>query len=236
MSLEIRELVAGYDDVKVIRGVSLEVGKGRIVTLLGANGAGKTTTLNAICGLGARVYAGDVLLDGESVAAAASHERVAAGLVHIPQGRQLFPFMSVRENLEMGAYAPGGRASRGRNLEWVTSIFPVLKERMHQLAGSLSGGEQQMCAIARGLMSNPRYLLIDEPSLGLAPIIVKQVIGVLDAIARKNIGILLVEQNVAMALKIARYGYVLEQNCIVLQGPAESLAADDRVRKAYLGL
>jgi branched-chain amino acid transport system ATP-binding protein len=235
-ALQVTDLVAGYDDIMVLRGVSLRVGVGEIIALVGANGVGKTTLLNAICGLTVRVTGGEVALDGIGLAPLPAHERVARGIAHVPQGRQLFPFMSVRENLELGAYAPAGRAARDTNLDWVLTTFPRLRERLGQLAGSLSGGEQQMCAIARGLMSAPRFLLLDEPSLGLAPIVVKQVAGVLGEIAARGIGILLVEQNVALALKIARYGYVLEHGRITIEAPAAGLAGDDRVRRAYLGL
>ena len=236
MSLEVKGLVAGYGDVTVLDGVGFSVGPQRIVALLGANGAGKTTSLNALSGLQTSVRGGTILLDGVDITRMPAHERVDAGIAHVPQGRQLFPFMSVRENLEMGAYAPRSHAKHRESLDGVFGIFPLLAERLPQRAGSLSGGEQQMCAIARGLMSQPRYLLLDEPSLGLAPIVVRQVMGVIATIAKRGIGILLVEQNVAHALKLADYAYVLEQARIALEGPAGDLAADDRVRKAYLGL
>jgi branched-chain amino acid transport system ATP-binding protein len=236
MKLEIVDLVAGYGDIMVLREVSLAVEAGTIVALLGANGAGKTTLLNAVSGLVATVPSGRIVLDGVDVSAMPAHVRVEAGLAHVPQGRQLFPFMSVRENLELGAYTDNAARNRSANLDLVLNIFPQIKERLGQLAGSLSGGEQQMCAIGRGLMSNPRFLLLDEPSLGLGPIVVKQVMAVLATVATRGIGILLVEQNVVLALKVALHGYVLEQSRITLSGPAETLANDDRVRKAYLGL
>jgi branched-chain amino acid transport system ATP-binding protein len=236
MTLAVESLAAGYGDITVLRGVSLAVAPGEIVALLGANGAGKTTMLNAISGLQARVTAGRILLDGEEISRRPAHLRVETGIAHVPQGRQLFPFMTVRDNLEMGCYTAAGRASRRQTIDFVTANFPILEKRMGQYAGSLSGGEQQMCAIARGLMSAPRYLLLDEPSLGLAPIVVRQVISVIGAIAARGIGVLLVEQNVALALKIAQRGYVLEQSRIALEGMASELAADDGVRKAYLGL
>jgi branched-chain amino acid transport system ATP-binding protein len=236
MTLEIRDLVAGYGDVTVLRGISFSVPENGIVTLLGANGAGKTTSLNAVCGLQARIISGVVKLNGETITTMPAHKRVAAGIAHVPQGRQLFPFMSVRENLEMGAYLKRTHAKQQETLDWLLGIFPRLKERLSQSAGSLSGGEQQMCAIARSLMSQPRYLLLDEPSLGLAPIMVKQVMAVIDKIAQEGIGILLVEQNVALALKRAQYAYVLENAQITVEGNAADLMADDRVRRAYLGL
>jgi branched-chain amino acid transport system ATP-binding protein len=223
MALDIADLVAGYGDVTILRGISCAVPAQGVVALLGANGAGKTTMLNAISGLRATVRM-------------PPHERVEAGIAHVPQGRQLFPFMSVRENLELGGYAPRARGHQKDLLDWVSGVFPRLKERLGQQAGSLSGGEQQMCAIARGLMSKPRFLLLDEPSLGLAPIVVKQVMAVIDQIAAQGIGILLVEQNVALALSQADYAYVLEHSEIAIQGRAAALRDDDRVRKAYLGL
>ncbi len=236
MTLEVRGLVAGYGDITILDGVGFSVAPTRIVALLGANGAGKTTSLNAISGLQVDVRAGSIVLDGTDITRLSAHERVEAGIAHVPQGRQLFPFMSVRENLDMGAYPPRSHGRYRETLDWVFGIFPLLGERLEQRAGSLSGGEQQMCAIARGLMSQPRYLLLDEPSLGLAPIIVRQVMQVISTIAARDIGILLVEQNVAHALKIADHAYVLEQARISIEGPAAELAADDRVRKAYLGL
>jgi len=166
----------------------------------------------------------------------AAYQRVQFGIAQVPQGRQLFSFMSVRENLEMGAYVPENRPQIEKSIEQMVSIFPILAERMNLNAGSLSGGEQQMCAIARGLMSNPKYLLLDEPSLGLAPIMVRQVMSVITAISQKGIGVFLVEQNVIQALKLARYAYVLEQSKIALEGPSKTLLEDDRVRRAYLGM
>lgn len=236
MPLEVKDLVAGYGDVTVLRDVSFTVPDDGVVTLLGANGAGKTTSLNAISGLEVDVASGAVVLDGETITTMPAHKRVAAGIAHVPQGRQLFAFMTVRENLELGCYLPRSRAKEKDTLDWLLDIFPRLRERLTQSAGSLSGGEQQMCAIARGLMSQPRYLLLDEPSLGLAPILVKQVMGVIQTIASQGIGILLVEQNVSLALKQARYAYVLENSRISIEGAAAELTQDDRIRRAYLGL
>jgi branched-chain amino acid transport system ATP-binding protein len=236
MALEVRDLVAGYGDALVLRGVSFSVPEDGVVALLGANGAGKTTALNAVSGLVARMRSGGIVLDGNDIARLSPHERVEAGIAHVPQGRQLFPFMSVRENLELGAYAKRGRGREADTLDWLFDIFPRVKERLGQAAGSLSGGEQQMCAIARGLMSQPRYLLLDEPSLGLAPIVVKQVMAVIGSIAARGIGVLLVEQNVALALRQSRDAYVLEHGQIAIAGPAAALADDDRIRQAYLGL
>ncbi len=236
MSLEVRNLTAGYGDVIVLRDVSFSVPPDIMVSLLGANGAGKTTALNAISGLLVDVKAGSIVLDGVDIGRLSAHERVEAGLAHVPQGRSLFPFMSVRENLEMGAYIPRSRARYAQTLEWLFEIFPVVKARLPQDAGSLSGGEQQMCAIARGLMSQPKYLLLDEPSLGLAPIVVRQVMSVISTLVGHGIGVLLVEQNVLQALKLAKYAYVLEHAQVAIEGPAEELAGNDRVRQAYLGL
>jgi branched-chain amino acid transport system ATP-binding protein len=236
MPLEVKGLVAGYGDVTVLRDVSFSVPEDGVVALLGANGAGKTTSLNAISGLQVDVASGSIVLDGKDITRMPAHERVLAGIAHVPQGRQLFPFMSVRENLELGSYLPRTRAKEKETLEQLFQIFPRLKERLSQSAGSLSGGEQQMCAIARGLMSQPRYLLLDEPSLGLAPIVVKQVAGIIATIAKQGIGIMLVEQNVSMALKLARHAYVLENARISIDGPASELMEDDRIRRAYLGL
>jgi branched-chain amino acid transport system ATP-binding protein len=236
MSLEVRGLVAGYGDITVLDGVSFVVEPNTIVALLGANGAGKTTSLNALSGLQTTVSRGSIWLDGVEISAMSAHERVEAGIAHVPQGRQLFPFMNVRENLEMGAYSPRSHSGQRQTMDEVLTMFPRLGERLGQMAGSLSGGEQQMCAIARGLMSQPRYLLLDEPSLGLGPIIVRQVLAAVAQIARRGIGVLLVEQNVAHALKLADYAYVIEQSRIAIEGAAADLAADDRVRKAYLGM
>ena len=236
MALQIVDLVAGYGDITVLRGISCSVPEKSVVALLGANGAGKTTLLNAISGLQARIRGGEIRLEGSDITRMSAHERVEAGIAHVPQGRQLFPFMSVRENLELGSYARRARAREKDSLDRVFAIFPRLKERLGQQAGSLSGGEQQMCAIARGLMSTPRYLLLDEPSLGLAPIVVKQVMVVIDQIAAQGLGVLLVEQNASLALKQTQYAYVLEHSRFTIEGPSVELQDDDRVRKAYLGL
>ena len=236
MSLKVENLSAGYGDIQVVRDISFEVAQGEIIALLGPNGAGKTTTLNAISGLIVIMRSGRILLEDHDITQKRAHERVQAGIAQVPQGRQLFPFMSVRENLEMGAYIPGSRVQMDKNVSRMAEIFPILGQRMNLNAGSLSGGEQQMCAIARGLMCNPSYLLLDEPSLGLAPITVRQVMSVITEITKRGIGVLLVEQNVVQALKLARYAYVLEQSKITLEGLSNSLLEDDRVRRAYLGM
>lgn len=236
MSLKVENLSAGYGDIQVVRDISFKVDQGDIIALLGPNGSGKTTTLNAISGLLVTLKGGKILLNGEDISTKPAYERVKLGIGHVPQGRQLFPFMSVRENLEMGAYIPKSRPKINENIERVNEIFPILQERMKLNAGALSGGEQQMCAIARCLMSDPFFLLLDEPSLGLAPIILRQVMSVIINISSRGIGIFLVEQNVAQALKLAKYAYVLEHGIIVLEKPSTDLLENDRVRQAYLGM
>jgi branched-chain amino acid transport system ATP-binding protein len=233
--LKLEGIFAHYADLQVLHGVSLEVQAGEIVTLVGANGAGKTTTINAISGL-VTCSAGSIRLAGESLAPLAAHRRVEAGLVQVPEGRRLFPFMSVQENIDLGCYTPRARREKKRTLEQVLTLFPVLKTRLKQLAGTLSGGEQQMLAIARSLMALPRLLLLDEPTLGLAPLLVGQVFDTIRAINRQGVTILLVEQNVRHALLLANRGYVLENGRIVLEGSGAELLADQRLKKAYLGL
>jgi branched-chain amino acid transport system ATP-binding protein len=233
--LEVRGIDAGYGDVQVLSGLSLEVEDKEIVTLLGSNGAGKTTTLRCITGVLAP-RKGDVFFRGNPLSKVPASDRAGMGIALVPEGRELWPQLTVRENLELGAYHSRARGRAAKNLEKVHALFPRLLERKSQMAGSLSGGEQQMCAIARGLMSNPRYLLLDEPSVGLAPIVVKQVMVVIDQIAAQGIGVLLVEQNAAVALKQTQYAYVLENSRFAIEGPSAALQDDDRVRKAYLGL
>jgi branched-chain amino acid transport system ATP-binding protein len=211
------------------------VKKGEIVTLVGANGAGKSTVLKAVAGL-LRPRAGQVLLDGKDVTGMPPNRLVSEGLVLIPEARQLWPAMTVLENLEMGAYAKPARARRAQTLEEVFAMFPRLKERARQRAGTLSGGEQQMCAIGRGLMARPRLLLLDEPALGLAPLLVKEVFRTLAAINGQGVTILLVEQNVPHALGLAHRGFVLETGRVTLAGPAVELLHDPRVKDGYLGL
>ena len=232
--LRLEGLQAGYGDLIAVRDVSLEVRPGEIVALIGSNGAGKTTTLRAICGLVA-VRAGRVDLDGLSIAGRSPSAIVAGGIAHVPEGRQLFPTMTVLENLELGARTPASRAGRAESLERVIALFPRLGERLTQLAGTLSGGEQQMTAIGRALMARPRLLLLDEPSLGLAPVVVTSIFDNLRAINRDGMTILLVEQNVLRALRLSHRAYVLENGAITLSGPSGDLLADDAVRRAYLG-
>jgi len=225
---------AGYGDVTAVRAVSLQVRAGEIVALIGSNGAGKTTTLRAISGL-LPLRRGTVDLDGRRISGLGSPAIVAAGIAHVPEGRQLFPTMTVQENLELGARTPEGRARRGETLARVFELFPRLSERQRQLAGTLSGGEQQMVAIGRALMARPRLLMLDEPSLGLAPVVVGSIFANLTAINRDGLTILLVEQNVLRALRLSHRAYVLENGTITLAGPSATLLADERIRQAYLG-
>ncbi|HEV3349233.1 MAG TPA: ABC transporter ATP-binding protein [Methylomirabilota bacterium] len=226
---------AFYGDLQALHGVSLEVRAGELMALVGANAAGKTTTLRVISGtLPAR--GGRVLFDGQDLAAMPAHLRVAQGIVQVPEGRRLFPFMTVHENLLLGAHAPEARAQQDASLDYVLRLFPVLKDRATQLAGSLSGGEQQMCAIGRALMARPRLLMLDEPTLGIAPVLVQRIFETVAAINRDGVTVLLVEQNVRRALALAHRAVALENGRVVLSGPARELLADDRLKKAYLGM
>jgi branched-chain amino acid transport system ATP-binding protein len=225
---------AGYGDLTAITGVSLEVRRGEAVALIGGNGAGKTTTLRAITGL-LPVRAGRVELEGERLDGLGSAQIVARGIAHVPEGRQLFPTMTVRDNLELGGLA-ADRRRRADALDLVFTLFPRLRERERQLAGTLSGGEQQMCAIGRGLMARPRLLLLDEPSLGLAPVMVKLIFETLQHVNDAGTTIMLVEQNVPRALQLSHRGYVIENGRLVLEGTRASLLASPHVKQAYLGL
>jgi branched-chain amino acid transport system ATP-binding protein len=233
--LQVASLVAAYGQVRALWDVSLEVGEGEIVTLLGANGAGKTTTMRVLSGL-LRPRSGTVTFAGQRIDRFPPPRIVQAGLVQIPEGRRLWPRMTVLENLELGAYSPPLRAQRHEAMAWVFSLFPRLHERRSQLAGTLSGGEQQMVAIGRGLMSRPRLLMLDEPSLGLAPILVREVFKIITQINARGVTVLLVEQNVRQALEVAHRGYVLETGQIVRAGPARDLLEDPEIKRAYLGL
>jgi branched-chain amino acid transport system ATP-binding protein len=233
--LEVRGLNAGYGEVQILREVSLSVRAGEIVTLVGSNGAGKSTLLNTICGI-FRPWAGTVHLDEMDITGLDSEAIVARGITQVPEGRRLFPIMTVRENLLMGAYRRKDRAGIQRDLEWISELFPILKERQGQRAGSLSGGEQQMCAIARGLMARPKILIVDELSLGLAPIILDVLVDAMQKIHREGTTIFVVEQDVATAFDLATTGYVLENGRVVLSGPTAELKANPHVKKAYLGL
>ena len=232
--LEVEGLVARYGRITALEGVSLSVEQGEIVTLIGANGAGKTTTLRAISGL-VRPAAGTIRFDGRDIGRLPPDEIVRAGISHSPEGRRVFPRMTVRENLELGAYTRTAKAEIAEDLERVLAIFPRLEERYAQKAGTMSGGEQQMLAIARALMSRPRVLLLDEPSLGLSPKLVQTIFEVIRDINRRGTTILLIEQNARQALAVAARGYVLEVGRIAHAGAASDLAASEAVRAAYLG-
>ncbi len=232
MLLEVEDLRVAYGAIEALRGISLEVDEGEIVTLLGANGAGKTTTLRTVSGL-LRPRSGTLTFDGRRIDGIPPHEVVALGIGHVPEGRRIFPRMSVRENLLMGAYRRRGDVSS--DIDRVFSLFPVLKERSGQDGGTLSGGEQQMLAIGRALMSAPRLLLLDEPSMGLAPLVVQKIFEIIREINAQGTTVLLVEQNAAQALRLASRGYVLETGKIVMSEAAAALMDDPRVRAAYLG-
>ena len=233
--LEVRDLTLAYGDVQVLFGVSLRVEEGEIVTLLGSNGAGKTTTLRAISGL-RPPRSGQIRFRDESLVDIPASRRAGMGIALVPEGRELWPQLTVRENLELGAYTRSARARAKQNLERVFSIFPRLRERHAQYAGSLSGGEQQMCAIGRALMIEPKLLILDEPSLGLAPILVDQTFQIVKALHGQGLTVLLVEQNLQKALEVARRGYVIETGSVKLSGSSSDLLADPAIRSAYLGL
>jgi branched-chain amino acid transport system ATP-binding protein len=227
--LEIRDLEVRYGGIRAVKGITLEVAEGELVSLIGANGAGKSSTLKAICGL-VPVHAGSVRYAGDEISRARVHELPRRGLVMVPEGRGIFPQLTVEENLAIGAYAHGGG-----DPEPQYASFPRLKERRKQIAGTLSGGEQQMLAMARALMTRPKLLLLDEPSMGLAPLMVAKIFEIVREIAQRGVTILLVEQNAKLALELAGRGYVMESGAITLSGDAKALLADSRVREAYLG-
>jgi branched-chain amino acid transport system ATP-binding protein len=231
--LRVEDLHVFYGEIHALKGVALEVGRGEIVAILGNNGAGKTTTLKTISGLLAP-RRGRIALEGEPLVGVPAHEVVLRGIAHVPEGRRIFNRLTVRENLMMGAY-PRRDAGVSSDLERVCTLFPRLQERLVQVAGTLSGGEQQMLAIGRALMASPRLLLLDEPSMGLAPVLVEQIFTTIADINRQGMTILLVEQNAAMALGVAHRGYVLETGTIALTGTADALVEDPAVRRAYLG-
>jgi branched-chain amino acid transport system ATP-binding protein len=231
--LDVKALRAGYGAIEVLRGVDLTVAAGEIVALLGSNGAGKSTLNNTVCGL-VRPFGGSISFDGQAIAGVSSMRIVEAGLVQVPEGRRVFPNLSVRENLELGSYRRG-RASRAKNLEHVLTVFPRLRERLTQFAGTLSGGEQQMLAIGRGMMSEPKLLILDEPSLGLSPLLVEEMFTLIGRLNQEGLAILLVEQNVVQSLAIAHRAYVLENGRIALSGNAGDLAQNPELRKSYLG-
>jgi len=233
--LEVQDLRVHYGAVEAVKGVSFHVSERAIVSLIGANGAGKTTSLRALTGL-VRPSGGEIRFENTSLVGLAPHEIVRLGIAHVPEGRRLFPKMTVLENLRMGAYLRSNNAHAASTLDMIYQHFPILRERGRQLAGSLSGGEQQMLAIARALMSRPKLLLLDEPSMGLSPIMTAEIGKVIRQINALNVSIILVEQNAMLALTLARYGYVLETGSLVMQGQAQELLRNEGVKKAYLGL
>ena len=233
--LKLEGIDAFYGDLQALYDVSLEVEQGRVFALVGANAAGKSTTLRVISGL-VTPRRGRVVLDGRDLTEVPAHARVDLGIVQVPEGRRLFPFMTVSENLLLGAHSPRGRAVREATLKYVYTLFPVLEERRTQLAGSLSGGEQQMCAIGRALMAKPRVLMLDEPTLGLAPVLVKRIFDTVRTINADGMTIMLVEQNVRQALTLAQRAAVLESGHLVLHGQGAELLGDDRLKRAYLGM
>lgn len=232
--LAIDNLSVHYGGIHALQGVSLEVPEGKIVTLIGANGAGKSTTLKAVIGL-VKASGGSVSWDGEPISGLPTKDIVRRGVVLSPEGRRVFPNLSVDENLSLGAFCRSDKAAVAADRERVFSLFPRLKERMRQKAGTLSGGEQQMLAVGRAIMTSPKLLMMDEPSLGLAPLIVKMIFDIIREVNASGTTVLLVEQNAKAALEVADYGYVLETGRITLSGPGKELLADDRVRAAYLG-
>ena len=233
--LEVANLELAYETVQVVWGVNLKVSRGQVVSIIGPNGAGKTTTLKALAGL-IPVRKGRIIFDGQDVTSEPAHLRVRHHLCLVPEGRQLWARMTVEENLLMGAFSPPLRAKAYQNLNRIYELFPQLKERSKQACGTLSGGEQQMCAIGRGFMSEPLLLILDEPSLGLAPILVEQVFQMISRIAAEGVTILLAAQNANQALQVAQYGYVMEAGRVALEGVSDELRASDHVRRAYLGV
>jgi branched-chain amino acid transport system ATP-binding protein len=232
--LTLQDVRVFYGAIQAVKGISLDVRERELVTIVGANGAGKTTTLRTISGI-YRPTTGSITFEGRNLAALPSHEIVALGISQAPEGRQIFGSLSVRDNLMLGATRRADRASIGQELDYLVSLFPVLGERMNQSGGTLSGGEQQMLAIARALMAKPRLLLLDEPSLGLAPMLVNRIFAVISRLKETGVTILLVEQNARKALEIADRAYVMETGRIILEGDARELAANPEIEKAYLG-
>ena len=232
--LEVKDLVVSYGAIKALKGISFSVEQGEVITLIGSNGAGNTTTLHSISNL-IKKESGSILFEGEDIPNLSADKIVNRGLIQVPEGRRVFANMSVRENIEMGAYLRKDKEQIKKDMEWCYELFPRLKERLSQMSGTLSGGEQQMLAMARALMSKPRLLLLDEPSMGLAPILVDEIFNIVQKISKAGTTILLVEQNAFKALSIANRAYILETGSIAKGGNAADLANDDAVRKAYLG-
>jgi branched-chain amino acid transport system ATP-binding protein len=232
--LSLQKLQVAYGGIRAVKGVDLHVDAGELVCLIGANGAGKTTTLRAVTGL-VRAAGGAIVYDGEDIARLRTHEIARRGLALVPEGRGVFSQLSIEENLAMGAYSRNDKAGVAADAERAFTLFPRLKERRRQTAGTLSGGEQQMLAIARALMSRPKLLLLDEPSMGLAPLMVEKIFEVIRSIAAEGVTLLLVEQNARLALEVSHRGYVLEGGLVGISGPARELLGDPRIREAYLG-
>ncbi len=233
--LRVNDIDVSYGQVQILRKVSFDIQEKEIVSLLGSNGAGKTTTVSAVSGI-LPVSSGQVVFMDEDITRVESYDRVEMGLVQVPEGRKLFPTLTVRENLEMGSYLKGPKALRQESMAFVFTLFPVLEKRKKQLGGTLSGGEQQMLAIGRGLMAKPKLLILDEPSLGLAPIVVDEIFGVIEKINKEGVMLLLVEQNVSQALSLSTRGFMLEQGRIALSGKGGDLLDNPHVKKVYLGL
>ena len=234
--LELKNIKTFYGNIQALKGVSIAVKEGEIITLIGANGAGKSTTLMSICGI-VPPRTGEVFYLGQAIQDLKPNEIVSRGISQVPEGRRIFPYLSVMENLDMGAFLRKDKEETQKDLEYILDLFPILAERRHQAGGTLSGGEQQMLAVGRALMARPRLLLLDEPSLGLAPKVVKQIFEILDKINREqSTTIFLVEQNANLALKLAHRGYVMENGRIILEDSASNLLANEDVRKAYLGM
>ncbi|WP_053986094.1 ABC transporter ATP-binding protein [Niameybacter massiliensis] len=230
--LKISDLKVSYGGIEAVKGVSLEVPKNHIVTLIGANGAGKSTILRSIMGL-VKADSGDILLDGQSIMGVSTNQIVSSGISLVPEGRRIFPNLTVLENIKIGAYLR--KDDLASDIEWVYNLFPILKSRHWQMAGTLSGGEQQMLAVARALMSKPKVLMMDEPSLGLAPLVIRDIFEIIKTIHREGMTILLIEQNANLALKCADYGYVLETGNIILEGTGMGLLHNEKIQEAYLG-
>ena len=234
--LKLNDVHAYYGNIQALKGISIEIEQGEIVTLIGANGAGKTTTLMSISGI-VPIRSGDVAFDGKSISRMAPNDIVAMGICQVPEGRRIFPYLTVLENLEIGAFLRNDTSEIAKDLDYVFNLFPILAQRRHQAGGTLSGGEQQMLAISRALMARPRLLLLDEPSLGLAPMVVKRIFEIIRKInAENNTTIFLVEQNANHALKVAHRGYVMENGYITLSDNSLNLMDNEEIRKAYLGL
>jgi len=234
--LEVKDIKTYYGNIQALKGISLEISEGEIITLIGANGAGKTTTLMSISGI-VPPKAGEILFMGQALQELSPNQIVALGISQVPEGRRIFPYLTVTENLDMGAFLRNDTSEIQKDLEYIFDLFPILAERRHQSGGTLSGGEQQMLAVARALMARPRLLLLDEPSLGLAPLIVKQIFKIIRKINKENnTTIFLVEQNANLALQVAHRGYVMENGRITLSDTSQNLLANEDVKKAYLGI